>query len=572
MERFGSGLALWLQRAARHALVLSLIAALTGAQACSRESAPPAPRSPPSPAPAEPAAAAAPEPESPGVPEEVLVASDDVKGLVAPIALYPDPLLELVLQTAVQPAQVVLAARFLEQRARDASLQPSDDWDTAIVGLLNTPDVLTSMNENLDWTSELGQSVANDLDEVQLAVQELRWSAYNTGALRSNEWQEVIVTGDVLAIMPAQREQVAVPQYDGAALLEASTSERSRPAPALPEDSGGLAPAAPAPAGSYGYTAAVPVTYAAPQPSFWSTAAVFAGGAALGGLLGYAIGDDDDDDDDDWNGWGWDDDWDHRPWRGDRWRGGHNDIDIGNVNIIRPARPGVGLRPNRPINRPGGWGGYDRPDRPGRPGLGHRPGRPGLTKPVIGEGGSLGRPGGGGRPALDRPGRPGRPEARPSTRPAGFRPGEAGRPSARPARPRPPGIAPARPTKRPARATREVKLPRPAQVAARPTDRPGVAGGARPARRPTREARSAESAARRPDRGGAFGRMESRPRVARDRARGQQSRQTARQDRPRPQARAAKASRERPAMRKQRGGGGGEHKRQASRGKKSRKR
>ena len=45
------------------------------------------------------------------------------------------------------------------------------------------------------------------------------------------------------------------------------------------------------------------VSYAEPQSSFWGSAATFTGGAVMGGLLGYAIGDDwfDDDDDIDWD-------------------------------------------------------------------------------------------------------------------------------------------------------------------------------------------------------------------------------------------------------------------------------
>ena len=47
------------------------------------------------------------------------------------------------------------------------------------------------------------------------------------------------------------------------------------------------------------YASAPPVVqYSDPSPSFWTGAATFAGGAAIGGLLGYVIGDDDDDDND----------------------------------------------------------------------------------------------------------------------------------------------------------------------------------------------------------------------------------------------------------------------------------
>jgi len=143
--------------------------------------------------------------------EQPLVASDDLRAMVSPIALYPDPLLGLVLQGSTQPAQVVLAQRFLERQASDDSLQPDEDWDDSVVGLLNYPDLVGSMSDSLDWTQELGQAVSDDLDGVQLAVQELRWTAYQGGVRRSNEYQDVVVARDIIAILPAKQEAISVP-------------------------------------------------------------------------------------------------------------------------------------------------------------------------------------------------------------------------------------------------------------------------------------------------------------------------------------------------------------------------
>src|SRR5215207_1100094 len=82
-----------------------------------------------------------------------------INSLVARVALYPDPLLALVLQGSTLPLQVVQATRFLEKRAGDASLQPDPGWDTSIVGLLNYQTVLAMMNEDLDWTEALGTAL-----------------------------------------------------------------------------------------------------------------------------------------------------------------------------------------------------------------------------------------------------------------------------------------------------------------------------------------------------------------------------------------------------------------------------
>ena len=484
-----------------------VIAGLLASSGCSRETQTPVAPAAPAPAVAEPV-------EAPSA--EVRVASDDTKAMVAPIALYPDPILELVLQGAAQPGQVVLAVRFLDAHAKNASLAPDAAWDTAVIGLLNYPRVLGMMNDSLDWTTDLGESAASDLEGVQLAVQELRWSAYNTGILTSNEWQDVIVNGGVVAILPAKRDQLSIPEYDGAALLEAATPA----AEAAPPPEGGFAPApAQAPASAVAYAsapAAVPVSYGAPQSSFWSNAAIFAGGAALGGLVGYWIGDDDDDDDHHHGrGWNrWDDDWDRRPWRG-----GHNKIKIDGDVIINPARPGVGLRPNRPITRPAVVGG-------GRPG---RPGRSVLPAPVVGKNKVPGR----------------RPAARPATRPT-----------------RPVGIAPARPDVRPARPGREVKMPRPAEAKARPAPaRRDVARVERPLAKPARapEHRAGLS----PDR--------SNPQVQRDRARGHASRQHAKATRPQPSLKPATRARpERSAFDRKSRGGGKHASKAAQRGKQSR--
>lgn len=589
--RIAIGLWSWRRRAAealRTSLALTLSLALLGVPACSGgESADTAtPAASEAPVEAEAPAAGegelAAEPlagEAPAADPDVRVASDDLRALVAPIALYPDPLLELVLQGAAQPGQIVLADRFLDDHARDPSLQPDEAWDTAVLGLLNSPRVLEMMSHSLDWTIQLGQAVGDDLEGVQLAIQELRWSAYNLGILASNEWQDVVVGDGVVAILPAKQDQISVPEYDGVALLEAAT-------PGLSFADGG-ASYGQVPAGGVVPAAAtvVPVQFGAPQPSFWSTAAVFAGGAALGGLLGYAIGRNDNDDN--WRRWRWYDDWNRRPW-GPGWGSVHHH----HHHYFRPAWPGQHVRPNRPIVRPRPERpGYDRPGRPGRPGgwsppppiVGERPGRPGRP-----EGTRPGRPEGTrpGRPEVSRPGVPDR--VRPSDRP-GL--GDGGRPGV--ARP---GVAPARPSRPVDRPSRDVSLPRPstrpgvggegspgarpadrpiARPADRPTARPADRPTARPADRPaTRPAqRPATRPSRTPDRGGALARVESNPRVQQERARGAASRgqSGARQggsDRAREAARPPQQRPRSPAMRE--GGARNEEQRSADRGRQSR--
>lgn len=151
----------------------------------------------------------------------VRVDASDLVRLVAPVALYPDPLLGLILQASAQPVQVVQAERFLAKRAKDATLAPDPNWDPSILGLLNYPALIGSMSEFLDWTETIGDAVLDRLQDVQAAIQQIRWSAYEAGLLGSSEQQQVVIDEDVVRVMPADADKVSVPKYDPEALLVA---------------------------------------------------------------------------------------------------------------------------------------------------------------------------------------------------------------------------------------------------------------------------------------------------------------------------------------------------------------
>ena len=184
--------------------------------------------------------------------DAVVAQSDDVRALVAPVALYPDPILALVLQASTLPLQVMQAERFLDKRAKDSSLQPDPDWDKSIIGLLNYPRQVESMAEYIDWTEELGNAVVDNLDEVQGSVQEIRLAAYYAGFLKSNKQQKVEVKDEVVRITSTDPKKVSIPQYDPAALLTAldeveeaeDAADEAVAAPAVPASK---APATPAP-------------------------------------------------------------------------------------------------------------------------------------------------------------------------------------------------------------------------------------------------------------------------------------------------------------------------------------
>jgi hypothetical protein len=138
----------------------------------------------------------------------------ELEELVGPVALYPDDLLAIVLPAATYPLQIVQAARFLDDRANDATLEPNPEWDDSIVALLNYPEIVRMMNEDLDWTWDLGAAVLADQSAVIAAVQTFRDRAYAAGNLRTDDRQVVTNEDNVIEIAPADPEVIYIPYYE----------------------------------------------------------------------------------------------------------------------------------------------------------------------------------------------------------------------------------------------------------------------------------------------------------------------------------------------------------------------
>jgi hypothetical protein len=145
-------------------------------------------------------------------------ASDQLEQLVAPIALYPDSLVAQILMAATYPLEIVQAARW---REANPDLQGDDlekaladhPWDPSVKALTNFPDVLKRMNENLDWTQDLGDAVLAQEQDVMDAVQRLRRYAHDEGNLETTPEQVVTVKEKVIVVEPAT-EVVYVPAYN----------------------------------------------------------------------------------------------------------------------------------------------------------------------------------------------------------------------------------------------------------------------------------------------------------------------------------------------------------------------
>ena len=91
-----------------------------------------------------------------------VVAAEGLTGLVAPIALYPDDLVSIILPAATNPLQIVQADRFLDKRKADPKAPLDERWDDSVKALLNYPDVVKKMSADLDWTAALGEAVVAD--------------------------------------------------------------------------------------------------------------------------------------------------------------------------------------------------------------------------------------------------------------------------------------------------------------------------------------------------------------------------------------------------------------------------
>lgn len=142
-----------------------------------------------------------------------LLSPDDLSQLVAPIALYPDPMIALILQAATVPTDIVLADRYV-QDGGDPNAIDQQNWDDSVKGLARYPDVLGMMDQNLDWTNQLGAAVLAQQNDVMAAIQTQRARANALGNLQSTPQQQVIVENQVIQIVPVDPQLIYVPVYD----------------------------------------------------------------------------------------------------------------------------------------------------------------------------------------------------------------------------------------------------------------------------------------------------------------------------------------------------------------------
>jgi hypothetical protein len=141
------------------------------------------------------------------------LAPEELDRLLAPIALYPDALIALILPASTVPSDLVLAARFIASNGDPAQIA-NQPWDDSVKSLARYPDVLKWMDQNLDWTTTVGDVFLDQPADVMNSVQRLRAEALAAGNLNDTPQQQIIKEESHIRIVPAQPEVIYVPEYD----------------------------------------------------------------------------------------------------------------------------------------------------------------------------------------------------------------------------------------------------------------------------------------------------------------------------------------------------------------------
>jgi len=144
---------------------------------------------------------------------DTLFTADELNDLLAPIALYPDPLIAQILPAATFIDQVDEAARYVSQYGQAARID-DQPWDVSVKAVAHYPNVLFMMDQKYDWTVSLGQAFVNQQQDVMDAIQRLRAEAQAANNLVSTPQQQVVVEDGIISIVPAVPDVIYIPQYD----------------------------------------------------------------------------------------------------------------------------------------------------------------------------------------------------------------------------------------------------------------------------------------------------------------------------------------------------------------------
>jgi hypothetical protein len=143
--------------------------------------------------------------------------------MVAPIALYPDPLISQILVASTYPLELVQANQWLQQHSDLKGQALKDEaakqnWDASVQALMLFPDVIKRLNADITWTTNLGNAFLANQASVMDAIQRMRVKAEEAGKLKSTPQEKVVTTQEegqqVVEIQPADPEVIYVPVYN----------------------------------------------------------------------------------------------------------------------------------------------------------------------------------------------------------------------------------------------------------------------------------------------------------------------------------------------------------------------
>jgi Protein of unknown function (DUF3300) len=151
------------------------------------------------------------------------IPNDQLDSLVAPLALYPDPLLAQVLAASTYPLEIIQLQQWLTKHpdlkgeALAAAVE-KEDWDPSVQGLAALPDVVKRLGDDIKWTAALGNAFLAQQSDVMDAVQRMRKKASDAGNLKTTEQQkvttQVVQSKEVIVIQQANPQVIYVPAYN----------------------------------------------------------------------------------------------------------------------------------------------------------------------------------------------------------------------------------------------------------------------------------------------------------------------------------------------------------------------
>ncbi|HXU37586.1 MAG TPA: DUF3300 domain-containing protein, partial [Blastocatellia bacterium] len=160
---------------------------------------------------------------SPAAQDAARIPADQLDSLVAPIALYPDPLLSQTLVASTYPLELMQLQQWLGRNKNLTGKGLTDavakqPWDPSIQAMAALPDLVKRLSDDIQWTTDLGNAFLAQQPDVMDAIQRMRQKAQSKGALQSNQQQkvetQVVESKTVIVVEQADPQVVYVPSYD----------------------------------------------------------------------------------------------------------------------------------------------------------------------------------------------------------------------------------------------------------------------------------------------------------------------------------------------------------------------